>query len=169
MPDTKPGSTSNRVSSAIMYAAIAAAPFPFGSSSPLPIAFWCGFLGVGVASASPRHLSKAHGIILIALCLMSASWLFVVHEQLAQHPWFATPQPLWTQASAALGNPLKSSASIVRGQPWFALGASMADMLALILSLVVGTETAARAPARPQFLSIRPRCYGARSRLMWGI
>ncbi len=131
---------SNRIAATILFVVIAGAPLPFGSSTTLPIAFWCALLGVGLVAASPRDLTRNHGIILVAAFAVSVAWLFVVHEQLSDHPWLATPHPIWMKASAALGTDLEPSASIARGQPWFALGASIADMLALILGLVVGSN-----------------------------
>jgi len=140
MPEIGPDANLNRVSTAILYTAIAGAPLPFGSTTPLMIAFWCGLLGLGVAAAAPHHLSKAHRVILGSLFLLGAAWLFVVREQLAQHPLLANVHPVWAQASEVLGSSLEPSASIARGQPWFALGASMADMLALMLGLVIGSD-----------------------------
>jgi O-antigen ligase len=61
----------------------------------------------------------------------------VLHEQLAAHPWFTTPYPIWREASEALGIPIEPSVSVARHQPFFALGASLADLLALICSLIV--------------------------------
>ncbi len=131
---------SNRIASTILFVVIAGAPLPFGSSTTLPITFWCALLGVGLVAASPRDLTRNHGIILVAALVISLAWLLVVHEQLSDHPWLATPHPIWMKASAALGTDLEPSASIARGQPWFALGASIADMLALMLGLVVGSN-----------------------------
>jgi hypothetical protein len=131
---------SNRLAATILFVVIAGAPLPFGSSTTLPIAFWCALLGVGLIAASTRDLTRNHGIILVAALIISVAWLFVVHEQLSDHPWLATPLPIWMKASAALGTDLEPSASIARGQPWFALGAPIADMLALILGLVVGSN-----------------------------
>lgn len=69
-----------------------------------------------------------------------AAYAFVLHEQLSDAPWIATPHPIWAQASAALGMPLKPSVSIVRGEPFYALGAPLACLLALILGVVVASD-----------------------------
>jgi O-antigen ligase len=140
MPVPATVAPANRIASTILFAVVAGAPLPFGSSSTLPITFWCALLGAGLVTASPRDLTRNRGIILAAAFAVSAAWLFVVHEQLSEHPWLATPHPIWMRASAALGKDLEPSASIARGQPWFALGASIADMLALMLGLVVGNN-----------------------------
>src|SRR5262249_32973363 len=64
----------------------------------------------------------------------------VLHEQLAAHPWIASPNPIWAKTSALLDQPVSPSVSIVRGQPFYALGPSCAAVLALVLGVVVGTD-----------------------------
>ena len=62
---------------------------------------------------------------LVALCvagLMVAAYGLVLHEQLADRPWFAGYLSIWHDAETALGVPLRPSASIARNQPWFELG-----------------------------------------------
>jgi O-antigen ligase len=126
----------------ILFAVIAGAPFPFGSDNPTAIAFWCIVLGFAALTASlssyrlrPGHFLLLGGIAFIVLC-----YCFVLHEQLADHPWIAKPHPIWAQASKVLGVPLNPSVSITRGEPFFALGAPLASILALICGLIVGTD-----------------------------
>src|SRR5579872_296147 len=128
--------THNRISSLILCAVIAAAPFPFGSTSHTAIAFWCGVLGVGLLFASPRELNKSQLMVLAGIGVIIIAYGFVLHEQLSDTPWLATPHPIWAQASAALGISIKPSVSIVRGEPFYALGAPLACLLALTLGLV---------------------------------
>jgi O-antigen ligase len=78
--------------------------------------------------------------LLAGIGVIIAAYGFVLHEQLSDNPWIATPHPIWTQASAALGIPLKPSVSIVRFEPFYALGAPLALVLALMCGLVVGTD-----------------------------
>jgi O-antigen ligase len=65
----------------------------------------------------------------------------VLHEQLSDHPWVAAFNPIWAKASEVLGRQLVPSVSIVRDEPFFALGPSLANVLALVLGLTVGTDS----------------------------
>jgi len=130
------------VSSYILFAVIAGAPFPFGSDNPTAIAFWCIVLGLAVIAASLSNYELRSGqlALLGGIIFIVIFYIFVLHEQLADHPWIASPHPIWAQASEALGIPLTPSASITRGEPFFALGAPLASILALICGLIVGTD-----------------------------
>lgn len=128
---------SNRISSLILLVTVAAAPFPFGSVDPAEIALWCIFLGLGVISASPRGLHREHLPLLGLAVIVILAYAFVLHEQLATRPWIASPHPLWREAADALGIPIVPSVSIVRNQPFFSLGAPLANMLAVICSFIV--------------------------------
>ena len=128
---------SNRISSFILFVTVAAAPFPFGSTNPTVIAFWCIVLGFGVIAASPRALRREHVPLVGLAVIVILAYAFVLHEQLAARPWVASPHPLWGKAAEALGNPIAPSVSIARNQPFFALGAPLANMLAIICSFIV--------------------------------
>jgi len=130
----------NKISSLILYAVVAGAPFPFGSTSHSAIAVWCGVLGIGLLFASPRGLNKSHLALLAGIGIIIAAYGFVLHEQLSDTPWIATPDPIWAQASAALGVPITPSVSIVRYEPFYALGAPLACLLALICGLIVAND-----------------------------
>jgi len=131
---------SNRISSFLLFATVAAAPLPFGSVTPPTIAFWCVVLGIAAIAASPRGLRGSQFALLGLAAIVITAYGLVLHEQLATHPWFATPHPLWREASEALGVPIEPSVAIARHQPFFALGASLADMLALICSFIICTD-----------------------------
>jgi O-antigen ligase len=127
----------NRISSFILFATVAAAPFPFGSAAPAAIAFWCTVLGLGVIAASPRGLRRDHIPLLALAVIVIMAYAFVLHEQLATRPWIASPHPLWHEAAEVLGIPIAPSVSIARNQPFFSLGAPLANMLAIICSFIV--------------------------------
>ena len=131
---------SNRISTFLLFATVAAAPLPFGSTNPPQIAFWCIVLGIAAIAASPRGLRGGQFVLLGLAAIVIAAYGLVLHEQLAAHPWFATPHPLWRETSEALGIPIEPSVSIARHQPFFALGASLANMLALICSFIICTD-----------------------------
>jgi hypothetical protein len=133
-------SQSNRFASIILFIAIAGAPLPFGSRDPITVAFWCFLLGLGLLFASTRQLRSGHFLLLGGIAFVIACYGFVLHEQLADHPWMASPNPIWAKASELLGRRLPPSVSIIRGEPFYALGAPLANMLALVLGLIVGAD-----------------------------
>jgi O-antigen ligase len=128
---------SNRISSFILFVTVAAAPFPFGSAAPTAIAFWCIVLGLGVMAVSPRGLRREHFPLLGLAVIVILAYGFVLHEQLATRPWIASPHPLWREAAEALDLPIAPSVSIARNQPFFALGAPLANMLAMMCGFIV--------------------------------
>lgn len=130
----------NRISTFLLFATVAAAPLPYGSTNPPAIAFWCIILGIATIAASPRGLRSGQFALLGLAAIIIAAYGLVLHEQLATTPWFAAPEPIWHEASEALGISIEPSVSIARHQPFFALGASLADMLALICSFIVCTD-----------------------------
>jgi len=127
---------SNRISSLILFVTVAAAPFPFGSTDPTAIAFWCIFLGLGVIVLSPRRLRRDHLPLLGLAVIVTLAFAFVLHEQIAR-PWIASPHSLWRQSAETLGIPIEPSVSIARNEPFFALGEPLANMLAVICSFIV--------------------------------
>jgi O-antigen ligase len=130
----------NRVPSLILFAAVASAPLPFGSTDAVTIAFWSIFLGIGAITASTQSLRNAHLAILSGIALIIAQYALVVHEQLSGNPWFAAPHPLWREASSLLATELTPSVSIARHQPLFSLGAPLVAVLSLVLGVVVGAD-----------------------------
>jgi O-antigen ligase len=123
-----------------LFATLAAPPLLFGSRDPIVVAAWCALLGVGLVFAPTQRLLRGHWLILAGLAFVALCFGFVLHEQLSDHPWVAAFNPVWAKASEALGLQLVPSVSIVRGQPFFAVGAPLANMLALILGLIVGVD-----------------------------
>ena len=134
---TVPQPPLNRVSSCLLFVTAAAAPLPFGSTAPSAIAIWCIILGLGAIAASPRGLRRQHLPLLSLVLIVILAYAVVLHEQLSARPWIASPHPLWREAAEALRNPILPSVSIARNEPFFALGAPLANMLALICSFVV--------------------------------
>ena len=134
-------SLSGRVSAGILYVTLAGPPLLFGSREPTTVAVWCALLGVGLVFASPKRLQKGHLFLLGGIGFVVLCFGFVLHEQLSDHPWIAAFNPVWAKASEALGQQLAPSVSIVRGQPFFALGLPLANTLALTLGLIVGVDS----------------------------
>lgn len=133
-------SLSEKIAAGILYSALAGSPLLFGSRESTTIALWCALLGAGLVLVSPRRLEKGHLLLLGGLAFVVLCFGLVLHEQLSDHPWIAAFNPVWAKASEALGQRLVPSVSIVRGQPFFALGPPLANTLALILGLIVGVD-----------------------------
>ena len=127
----------NRISSYLLFATVALAPLPFGSTDQPVVVFWCIVLGVGVLVASTRGLRREHFGLLGLAAIVILAYVFVLHEQLAVRPWIASPQKLWRDAADALGASINSSVSIARNQPLYALGAPLANMLAVTCGAIV--------------------------------
>jgi O-antigen ligase len=134
-------SASSKVAAGILYCALALPPFLFGTREPTTIAAWCGLLGTGLVVAPLKRLERGHWFALGGLAFVILCFGFVLHEQLSDDPWIAPFNPIWEKASEALGKQLAPSVSIVRGQPFFALGAPLANLLALLLGLIVGVDS----------------------------
>lgn len=136
----RPAWPGNRISAYVLFAAIAGAPLPFGSRDMTTIALWCFVLGLALVFASPRHLRKGHKTLLIGIGFVALCYAFVLHEQLSEHPWIAQPNPIWAKASELLGREIPPSVSVVRGEPFYALGRPLVAVLAIALGIVVGTN-----------------------------
>ncbi len=132
----------NRISAYLLYVVMAGAPLPLGSRDPATVALWCGVLGAGLILSSPARLRGGHLALLAGLGVVFLGFGFVLHEQLAIEPWIAAPHPIWAKASELLGQAVPPSVSIIRGEPFYALGPSLAAVLALTLGLVVGADGA---------------------------
>jgi len=107
----------------------------------MTVAAWCALLGAGLIFASTRRLQRGHFLLLGGIAFIILSFGFVLHEQLSDHPWIAPFNPIWAKASEDLGKQLGPSVSIVRGEPFFALGHPLANILALALGIMVGVDS----------------------------
>jgi len=126
-----------KISSWILFAVVALAPLPFGSTDGTAIAMWCVVLGIGSVLAPMRGLSAGQAALIGLAFIVIAAYAVVLHEQLAEHPWFAASHPLWREAGEILGQRLEPAVSIARNAPLFAVGAPLACMLSLICSFLV--------------------------------
>lgn len=132
---------SRDIATGIIYVTLAAPPLVFGSRDPITVAAWCILLGIGLIFAPTQRLLKGHWLILAGLTFVAFCYGLVLHEQLSEHPWVAAFNPLWAKTSEVLGQQLVPSVSIVKGQPFFAGGAPLANVLALILGLIIGVDS----------------------------
>jgi O-antigen ligase len=137
---TTPPASSNRIASYLVFTTLACAPLPFGSEDAAIIAAWCVLLGIAAISASVRGLGKPQQALLLGIGFIAGCYGFVLHEQLSDRPWVASPEPLWEQTSGLLGVELTPSISIAKYEPFYSLGPPLAAILALTLGLIVGSD-----------------------------
>jgi O-antigen ligase len=145
--------TARRLPAYLFFSVVVLAPLPFGSDDPATVAIWCLLLGLACAllAAMAPALRREHLLLLGGVGIIVLCYAFVLHEQLADRPWIAAPHPLWTEASKFLDVLIAPSVSITRGEPFFALGAPLANILALICGLLVGAD---RERARQLLLAV---------------
>jgi len=129
---------SNRISSLILFGAVALAPLLFGSAAPIAVAGWCVVLGTALALASPSALRTVQLLPLAMVGVLTAAFVVVLHEQLSDRPWSAiASHPIWQDAERLLRTPLEPSVSITRNEPFFALGKPFIVILAFTTSYIV--------------------------------
>jgi O-antigen ligase len=134
-PATRPA---NRVASLVLFAAVALAPLPFGSTAPVVIATWCVLLGAGLMLASPRGLRRSQLVPLAVLAVVLLASLVVLHGQLSGAPWLGiAADPKWHEAARLLNAAIAAPLSIARNEPFIALGAPLAALLALATGYIV--------------------------------
>ena len=156
------GHWQGRVASWLLFAAVAFAPMPFGSTRPTAVAFWCIVLGACLIVAPIRSLRGGQLALAGLAGIVVAAYALVLHEQLAEHPWlpWASPHPIWKQAQDALGVPLVPLVSIARNQPWFELGRPLVCLLAISCGFLVGAD-ASRARALLKVIGWSGAAYAA--------
>src|SRR3974390_3541131 len=132
----------NRISSLILFMTVAAAPFPFGSTAPSIIAFWCFVLGLAAIALSPKRFRREHLPLLGVILTLALAYAFVLHEQLSPNAWLAPPNPVWKASAEAMQSSIAPTASIARNQPILALGAPLANILAIVSSFILCLESA---------------------------
>jgi O-antigen ligase len=130
----------DRIAAWILFGSVALAPLPFGSYELTAVAFWCIVLGVCLMLAHVPSLGWAQVSLGLLAIIIIAAYALVLHEQLADHPWLAQPNPIWAQAQSALGSPLEPGVAIARNQPWFELGRPLVCLLAIACGFFVGSE-----------------------------
>src|SRR5262249_23753164 len=127
----------NRVSSILLFGAVALAPMPFGSVAPTISAGWCVVLGTALLLARPGAQQRQPWVFAI-LGVVLLAYAVVVHEQTSSSPWFGlAPDPVWGELKNILGADVDAPNSTVRNQPLFALGGVLVSILAFATAYVV--------------------------------
>ncbi len=130
-------SSSNRVSSLILFGAVALAPLPFGSTAPPVISLWCIVLGLALGAASLRTLRRSQFIPLAVMLFIAVVCAVLIAVQSFGAGIVSAENPIWERTARLLGVPVEPSVSLVRNEPIFALGAPLAAMLALATAYIV--------------------------------
>src|SRR6516162_558172 len=130
----------DRGSCTLFYLVVALAPLPLGSAEPAMVAIWCVVLGATVILASVLEIRAPQLVFIGLAAVLALMYAVVLHEQLSVHPWFASPHPIWKETVELLQIPIGPSVSIVRNQPWFAIGAPLAGLLSFLSGLLVGAN-----------------------------
>lgn len=140
--DKLPRPTLGGIPAYIFFFVMAFVPLPFGSYDKTVTAFWCGVLAVCMLATAcgPIRLGTGQIRLLAGVGVIVLGYFFVLHEQMADNPWIASFHPIWKKTSDVLGIPITPSVSIVRGEPFFALGPTIANILALVCGLVIGAD-----------------------------
>jgi O-antigen ligase len=128
----------DRGSCTLFYLVVALAPLPLGSTEPAVVAIWCVVLGVAVILASLLEIRTPQLVFIGLVAVLALVYGVVLHEQLSEHPWFASPHPIWKETADLLQMPIEPSVSIARNQPLFAIGAPLAALLSLLSGLLIG-------------------------------
>jgi hypothetical protein len=81
--------SAERISAWLLFCAAAVAALPFGSNEPTLIPFWCDVMGVCLALAPVRFAGPGQMALASLAGLVIVAYAFVLHEQLAVHPWLA--------------------------------------------------------------------------------
>jgi len=127
-------------STCILFFVVSCAPFPFGSTNDISIAFWCFCLGAALIFAPTQYVRRQHAWLIAGIVVIVITYAVVLHEQVSDHPWMAPFHPIWQKASDLLGVPLTPSASIAKNQAFFAIGAPLANILSILLGTVIGAN-----------------------------
>ena len=86
------------------------------------------------------RLRRPHVALLAVVAVLGLGFTVVLHAQMSAAPWLAPPHAAWAETAALLDRPVAAVGSAVRGQPLFALGVPLANMLVLVLAITVATE-----------------------------
>ena len=127
----------NRLATGLLGATVAIAPLPYGATDPTAVSAVVAGLGIALLCVRPRlRMPRDWGVIAF-LALVGAGYALVLHEQLSASPWLQSlPDMAWLQLSSLLGD-RGAPLSVVRGQPFFALGNTLACSGALLCSYLV--------------------------------
>jgi len=127
----------NRLATGLFCVTVAIAPLPYGASDPSAVSAVVAGLGIALLCVRPRLRAPQDLGVLAFLAFIGVGYGLVLHEQLSANPWLQNlPDMAWLRSSSLLGDPSESF-SVVRDQPFFALGNTLACIGALLCSYLV--------------------------------
>lgn len=127
----------NRLATLLLGATVVVAPLPYGSTDPGALGVIVAGVGFSLLCTRARFRAPRDWVIIAFLALVVAAFGFVLHEQVSAAPWLrGRPDMAWLQLSALLDDP-GARLSVVRDQPFFALGNVLACIGALLCSYLV--------------------------------
>lgn len=128
----------NWIATILLSAAVALAPLPYGATDPSALCLLVAGIGVALLFTRFRFTGRRDFLIAAYLLVVAAGYALVLHEQLSAAPWFAPHiDPVWDQMGRALGEDARERLSVVRDQPFIAIGNSFACMGALVCAFAV--------------------------------
>lgn len=136
------GNLAGQAPAYLFLATIAIAPLPFGMVDPPAVSLLCIVLGLVLAGAAVRGVDRARLPFFLPIAVIVLAAGLVLHEQLSSRPWFVRPDPVWLDAFRLLRGTGPASASVARDQAFFALGAPLANLLALMCGIAFGSDRA---------------------------
>jgi O-antigen ligase len=132
----------SEVPSTLIFTIIVVAPFPFASVAPAAVSILCACAGlaiIGIALQRPALPSPAVFTSIILLLVTAYSivlYLQVVPRQPADH----LVNPIWAEASRLIGTPLEAGVSVVRDQPFFAVGTPLLTLMMFVGGYFCGAD-----------------------------
>ena len=130
----------NLVAAYILLGVVALAPLPFGSHDPLSEVFWCLVLAIAATNASPHDLKPMHLLLLGVVGLIVCAFGLVLYQQVWTDRGGDAGASVWQAAARLVGSDRPPVTAIVRYEPLFSLGPTLASVMALALGIVTGAE-----------------------------
>ena len=117
------------------------APLPFGSVDAPWIATWIILLSLSLASADVSQIQAVHVRLIAAIAVVFGAFAAMATIQASGIEGIGQFDPIWQQAGALLGEPLKARIAVTAKSPVMALAPSMLFTVAMLRAVVLSTES----------------------------
>lgn len=132
--------TARRALFDVFLATISLAPLPFGSVDFLATSVLCMVLGLVLVGAAALGFGRASMLFFAPVLIVILVAGLVLWQQLAPDHWFGQADPIWVDAARLLNSARPAAGAVVRDEAFFALGAPLANLLALMCGIVFGAD-----------------------------